>query len=95
MPSSSLTAGMHQPPFTIISGSIGEDNAVLAPQRGAVDYVTKDRPARLIPAIQRALALRREQQLRQEAERRLHELFRHSRSGSLDEAVRQLRLTGS
>jgi two-component system, cell cycle sensor histidine kinase and response regulator CckA len=60
-------------PFIIISGTIGEDNAVLALQRGAVDYVIKDRPARLIPAIQRALALRHEQQLRQEAESRLRE----------------------
>lgn len=60
-------------PFIIMSGTIGEDNAVLALQRGAVDYVIKDRPARLIPAIQRALALRREQQLRQEAETRLRE----------------------
>jgi two-component system cell cycle sensor histidine kinase/response regulator CckA len=129
-------------PFIIISGTIGEDNAVLALQRGAMDYVIKDRPARLIPAIQRALALRREQQLRQGAETRLreqaelldkardaifvtdlegcityrnqaatqflgsggpraggerllHELFRHSPPGRLDEAVRQLHLTGS
>lgn len=128
-------------PFIIISGTIGEDNAVLALQRGAVDYVIKDRPARLIPAIQRALTLRREQQLRQQAESRLreqaelldkardavfvtdlegrvtyrnqvatgflgsggpgagerflHELFRRSPPGRLDEAVRQLHLTGS
>ena len=68
-------ARRHDPsiPFIILSGTIGEDNAVLALQRGAVDYVIKDRPARLIPAIQRALALRHEQLLRQEAESRMRE----------------------
>jgi two-component system cell cycle sensor histidine kinase/response regulator CckA len=60
-------------PFIFISGTLGEDNAVLALQRGAIDYVMKDRPGRLIPAMHRALALRREQQLRREAEQRLHE----------------------
>ncbi|MDB6168349.1 MAG: sensor hybrid histidine kinase [Verrucomicrobia bacterium] len=42
-------------PFIFISGTIGEDNAVEALRRGATDYVIKDRPARLIPAIHRAL----------------------------------------
>jgi PAS domain S-box-containing protein len=60
-------------PFIFISGTIGEENAVLALQRGAVDYVMKDRPARLIPAMHRALALQREHQLRREAEQRMQE----------------------
>lgn len=68
-------------PFLFLSGTIGEDNAVLALQRGAVDYVMKDRPARLIPAMQRALELRREQLLRQDAEKRLRE-----QAGLLDKA---------
>ena len=75
-------------PFIILSGTIGEDNAVLALQRGAVDYVIKDRPARLIPAIQRALALRRERQLRQEAELRLRE-----QAGVLDKAREAILVT--
>ena len=68
-------------PFLFLSGTLGEENAVLALQRGAVDYVMKDRPARLIPAMQRALSLRREQRLRLEAEQRLRE-----QAGLLDKA---------
>lgn len=68
-------------PFIFLSGTIGEDNAVQALQLGAVDYVIKDRPARLIPAMQRALTLRREQLLRQAAEQRLLE-----QAGLLDKA---------
>jgi signal transduction histidine kinase/PAS domain-containing protein len=42
-------------PFIIISGSIGEDVAVAAVQKGAADYLLKDRLARLGPAVRRAL----------------------------------------
>jgi PAS domain S-box-containing protein len=50
-------ARVRQPtkPFIFLSGTIGEERAVDALQRGATDYVIKDRPARLIPAIRRAL----------------------------------------
>lgn len=68
-------------PFLFLSGTLGEDNAVLALQRGAVDYVMKDRPARLIPAMRRALSLRREQRLRLEAEQRIR-----AQAGLLDKA---------
>ncbi len=60
-------------PFLFLSGTIGEDNAVEALQHGAVDYLIKDRPARLIPAIRTALEQRREHQLRRRAEQRLRE----------------------
>ena len=60
-------------PFLFLSGTIGEDNAVEALQRGAVDYLIKDRPARLIPAIRNALQQRREHQLRRRAEQHLRE----------------------
>jgi PAS domain S-box-containing protein len=60
-------------PFMFISGTIGEENAVAALQRGAADYLIKDRPARLIPAMRAALEQRREHQLRQLAEQRLRE----------------------
>jgi len=43
-------------PFIFLSGTIGEDRAVEAMRNGAVDYVLKDRPKRLIPAIRRAIA---------------------------------------
>ncbi len=60
-------------PFLFLSGTIGEDNAVEALQHGAVDYLIKDRPARLIPAIRGALQQRREHQLRRRAEQHLRE----------------------
>lgn len=60
-------------PFVFLSGTIGEDNAVEALQRGAVDYVIKDRPARLIPAIKRALDRSREQKAHARAEQSLRE----------------------
>jgi two-component system, cell cycle sensor histidine kinase and response regulator CckA len=56
-------------PFIFVSGSIGEDLAIEALKMGATDYVLKDRPGRLIPAIRRALADRREREKLREAER--------------------------
>jgi diguanylate cyclase (GGDEF)-like protein/PAS domain S-box-containing protein len=59
-------------PFIFLSGTIGEESAIDALQRGACDYVLKTNMARLAPAVRRALnetAVRRarqglEQQLR-------------------------------
>jgi PAS domain S-box-containing protein len=47
----------HRPevPFLFFSGGLGDEGAVESLKAGAVDYVLKDRPARLIPAIHRAL----------------------------------------
>lgn len=42
-------------PFIFLSGTIGEERAVEALKRGATDYLIKDRPARLVPAIRHAL----------------------------------------
>jgi PAS domain S-box-containing protein len=42
-------------PFIIVSGSIGEEVAVDGMKAGANDYVMKDKPARLAPAIEREL----------------------------------------
>jgi two-component system, cell cycle sensor histidine kinase and response regulator CckA len=42
-------------PFIFFSGTIGEELAVDSLRGGAVDYVLKQRPARLIPAIRRAI----------------------------------------
>src|SRR5690348_10932782 len=38
-------------PFIFFSGTIGEELAVESLRGGAVDYVLKQRPARLVPAI--------------------------------------------
>ncbi len=42
-------------PFIIVSGAIGEECAVEAVKAGAQDYVLKDRLARLVPVVQRAM----------------------------------------
>jgi PAS domain S-box-containing protein len=43
-------------PFIFMSGTLGEERAIEALHRGATDYVVKDRPGRLVPAIRLALA---------------------------------------
>ncbi|MBE0621495.1 MAG: response regulator [Burkholderiales bacterium] len=42
-------------PFIVVSGRIGEEEAVALMQSGADDYVMKDRLARLVPAVERSL----------------------------------------
>jgi PAS domain S-box-containing protein len=58
-------------PFVFLSGMIGEERAVEALKRGATDYIIKDRPARLVPAIRQALALVTETTRRRESEEAL------------------------
>jgi CheY-like chemotaxis protein len=41
-------------PFIILSGTIGEDSAVRALEKGADDFLVKGNYARLVPAIERA-----------------------------------------
>ena len=68
-------------PFIISSGNIGEEIAVEAMRAGAHDYVMKNNPSRLIPAIERELrefvvrrTVRQAQRELQENEARLHAL---------------------
>ena len=61
-------------PFIIVSGSIGEDAAVSAMQRGASDYVLKDRLARLGQAARHALDQRRDRLERDHAQEQLRHL---------------------
>lgn len=60
-------------PFIFLSGTIGEERALEAVRAGASDYVIKDRPKRLIPAVQRALndarALRERQATQEQMQR--------------------------
>ena len=42
-------------PFVIVSGTVGEDTAVLAMKAGASDYVSKSNLRRLVPAVEREL----------------------------------------
>lgn len=55
-----------QVPFILVSGVLGEEQAIEALKQGATDYILKQRLDRLVPAIQRA---RRESQERQERQR--------------------------
>ncbi|HEX2855061.1 MAG TPA: PAS domain S-box protein [Opitutaceae bacterium] len=72
-------------PFIFLSGTIGEERAIEALQRGADDYVIKDRPRRLIGAIRQTLARTAEtarrkhaEQALQESEQRFKQLAEHS-----------------
>jgi len=60
-------------PFILISGTLGEEQAVDCMLRGATDYVMKQRLHRLVPAVTRALAEAAEQQQHQAAEAALRE----------------------
>ncbi len=56
-------------PFIMVTGELGEDRAVETLQRGATDYVIKDRIFRLVPAIRRAMAeARHQRELKKAAE---------------------------
>jgi PAS domain S-box-containing protein len=57
-------------PFVLVSGTLGEENAVKAMKLGAADYVLKDRMERLGPAALQALEaarLRKEKELAEAA----------------------------
>jgi diguanylate cyclase (GGDEF)-like protein/PAS domain S-box-containing protein len=55
-------------PFIFLSGTLGEDAAVEALKSGATDYVVKNRIARFIPVMSRALRESAERLERQKAE---------------------------
>jgi len=70
----SLAQELHpETPFVFFSGSIGEDIAVDSLQHGAVDYILKQRPGRLVPAIRRALHNARERVRLQHADQIIRE----------------------
>lgn len=55
-------------PLIVVSGSIGEERATATIREGAVDYVLKDRPARLGQAIRAAVAARDLRRVAEQAE---------------------------
>ncbi|HZD55662.1 MAG TPA: HD domain-containing phosphohydrolase, partial [Anaerolineales bacterium] len=74
-------------PFIIVSGTIGEDEAVACVRRGAADYLLKDRMARLGGSVAQAIEakrLRDEQRLAQEALRRSEARWRTYIQGAKD-----------
>lgn len=60
-------------PFLFVSGTIGEELAIEALQRGALDYVLKDNLRRLPSAVERALRMNRERLALERTERALRE----------------------
>jgi signal transduction histidine kinase len=58
-------------PFVLVSGTIGEENAVEALKAGAGDFVTKQNLSRLVPAIEREI---RDAQVRRERRETLEAL---------------------
>ncbi len=61
-------------PFIFLSGTLGEERAIEALRRGAVDYVLKSNPMRLVPAVRRALAEAELRRASRVAERRVARL---------------------
>jgi phosphoserine phosphatase RsbU/P len=59
-------------PFIVVSGAIGEEEAVSLLKAGAHDFVKKDNLARLVPAIERELRDAADRHARKEAEEALH-----------------------
>jgi len=79
-------------PFIFLSGTIGEERAIEALQRGAVDYVLKTNPARLVPAVRRALREVQERTRRRAAEREIARLTRSLKMQSgINSAVIRIR----
>ncbi len=73
-------------PFIFVSGTLGEEVAVESLKRGAADYILKERPARLVAAITRAVEeskaraeRRRIEEALREAQERLRGIYESSK----------------
>ena len=73
----------HRPekPFVYVSGTIGEERAIEAIKAGAADYIIKDRPKRLVSAIETAFV-----QIERESARRRAESKSNEQAKLLDKA---------
>ncbi len=62
-------------PCIVISGTPNEDEAMAAMRAGALDFLSKDRPMRFVPAVERALreAIERRRRIASERELRMSE----------------------
>jgi two-component system cell cycle sensor histidine kinase/response regulator CckA len=78
-----IHALMPDTPFIFVSGTIGEEAAIECLHRGASDYVLKDRLARLVPSIRRALDAAKEKLLRKAMEKQLRQLRKLESIGRL------------
>lgn len=66
-------------PFIFVSGAIGDEVGVESLKAGATDYVLKDRLARLVPAIERAIAEAEANSQRKQIEEKLRQSEDHYR----------------
>ncbi len=94
-------AKMPDVPFIFLSGTIGEERAIDALQRGAVDYVLKTNLERLAPAVRRALSEAQSHRQQRALEEQLRDIvatsqdwiWEHDREGRFtfcSESVRQI-----
>ena len=60
-------------PLIFVSGTLGEERAIDSLKNGATDYVLKERLARLVPAVHRAMQEVKERVGRQQAEAKRRE----------------------
>src|SRR5438309_4322393 len=70
-------------PFIFFSGTVGEEAAIDALKRGAIDYVLKQRPARLVSAVKRALQEAQEKAERKQLEQQLRQAQKMEAIGQL------------
>jgi signal transduction histidine kinase len=78
-----LRAKTREIPFIFLSGTIGEETAVSALQRGAQDYLMKSNLTRLVPAVERALREVDERRARKHLEKQVYQLQRFESIGRL------------
>lgn len=69
----SARAKRPESPFIFLSATLGEEAAIASLKGGAADYVLKDRPARLGPAVRNALEQKRVRDERKRAEAALRD----------------------
>jgi signal transduction histidine kinase len=69
-----LQASGRDIPFILVSGAVGEEQAVAVMKAGAHDFLLKDRLARLAPAVSRAIGDAEARRRRKQAETELREL---------------------
>ena len=72
-------------PLIFVSGTLGEERAIESLKNGATDYVLKDRLARLVPAVRRAL-----QEVKEHIGRQQAEAERRAYSGKIQVLSRRL-----